>query len=266
LVRSLEQLDPELVARLERVEGEEQRCAVCFEALKDLPAVDEPAAPATGGAQPSQEQQQARRNKVPPCPFPDSQTLALPCHHAFHASCLFPWLAEHTTCPTCRFDLDPSSLTLSLPAQAQQPTHGQGQERYRPYPSQETRKAAKWSLPAGPSHKTLRESVAEKEHDQGWTCSDPSCLHTLPLPSSFPGSEPKAEQLHLLARLDPESEPSCEHSWHAECLVGSVRSREGQVEEATGGVKVECALCRGGRGGWVMRDVWENGVKAWEEV
>ncbi|KAJ9126091.1 hypothetical protein QFC24_002363 [Naganishia onofrii] len=38
-----------------------------------------------------------------------------PCHHVFHEDCLRPWLAQKTTCPTCRFDIDPHSVTLRRP-------------------------------------------------------------------------------------------------------------------------------------------------------
>ncbi|EJT97067.1 hypothetical protein DACRYDRAFT_119561 [Dacryopinax primogenitus] len=254
LMRALEQVEPELLSRFQRVQGEDQRCPVCFERLGDAPAVDPPAQDSQAPAQ-----AQARQNHIPPCPFPQAEILALPCHHPFHAGCLFPWLGEHTTCPTCRFDLDPESQTLTPPPQG---------GRYSPYLSQEARKAGKWNLPLGPSGQILRESVVMREHEQGWTCADPGCLHALPNPSyaQHPAGEPKALQIHLLTQLDPDAEPACEHAWHPECLVGSVRSRAGGVEVAPGGTRVECALCRDGREGWVMRDVWEDGVRAWEEV
>jgi len=47
----------------------------------------------------------------------ESDVLALPCGHLFHAGCLAPWFGSHTTCPTCRFDIDPESLTLRVPQQ-----------------------------------------------------------------------------------------------------------------------------------------------------
>ena len=41
--------------------------------------------------------------------------LAFPCPgmHLYHDRCISPWLSRKTTCPSCRFDIDPESLTLS---------------------------------------------------------------------------------------------------------------------------------------------------------
>ncbi|KZS98966.1 hypothetical protein SISNIDRAFT_447803 [Sistotremastrum niveocremeum HHB9708] len=47
------------------------------------------------------------------CAVPESDTThALPCAHLFHTGCLKPWFSMKTTCPTCRFDIDPNSLTF----------------------------------------------------------------------------------------------------------------------------------------------------------
>lgn len=40
------------------------------------------------------------------CLDPMTGALQLPCGHTFHAACIKPWLQSHTTCPTCRFDLE----------------------------------------------------------------------------------------------------------------------------------------------------------------
>lgn len=53
--------------------------------------------------------------------------VSLPCAHVFHASCLIPWFSRprQTTCPTCRFDIDPENLTYIHRPRAQpqpQPT------------------------------------------------------------------------------------------------------------------------------------------------
>lgn len=56
--------------------------------------------------------------------------FALPCRHIFHGSCLLPWLARQTTCPSCRFNLDPERLTHKPPAfiplRTQPPTSSTG--------------------------------------------------------------------------------------------------------------------------------------------
>ncbi|CAE6415313.1 unnamed protein product [Rhizoctonia solani] len=51
----------------------------------------------------------------------ETAVLAFPCGHVFHRTCLLPWLSRHTTCPTCRFDVDPKSDTLVLPADDELP-------------------------------------------------------------------------------------------------------------------------------------------------
>ena len=35
------------------------------------------------------------------------KAVALPCAHVFHEQCLLPWFQNRSTCPSCRFDLDP---------------------------------------------------------------------------------------------------------------------------------------------------------------
>lgn len=61
-----------------------------------------------------------------PAPVEDTSTtiICLPCSHVFHASCLIPWFSKpkHTTCPTCRFDIDPMNLTYTPPSRRPRPT------------------------------------------------------------------------------------------------------------------------------------------------
>lgn len=77
ILDALEVVDEQILERffaLKAGSGEDGRgCAVCFEDLKVLVG----------------------------------EVVALPCAHVFHHSCLFPWFQNRSTCPSCRFDLDP---------------------------------------------------------------------------------------------------------------------------------------------------------------
>ena len=33
------------------------------------------------------------------------EVTKLPCNHSYHPECILPWLKEHNSCPTCRFEL-----------------------------------------------------------------------------------------------------------------------------------------------------------------
>ena len=35
----------------------------------------------------------------------DRTIIEMPCEHTFHQECILPWLKEHNSCPTCRFEL-----------------------------------------------------------------------------------------------------------------------------------------------------------------
>jgi len=108
VIDGLESVSKDLLSRYEVVRGEDQRasCAVCYDPLhldrfhdvEDLP----------GPVQ--------TENKKLSLALPYHAALpavvAFPCLHIFHSDCLLPWLSRKTTCPTCRFDVDPDSLTL----------------------------------------------------------------------------------------------------------------------------------------------------------
>ncbi|KAF9496656.1 hypothetical protein BDN71DRAFT_730213 [Pleurotus eryngii] len=61
---------------------------------------------------------------VPEEPLP--KIVVLPCSHAFHASCLVPWFSKpmRTSCPTCRFNIDPEGIIWGIGRRAREPVEG----------------------------------------------------------------------------------------------------------------------------------------------
>ena len=62
--------------------------------------------------QPGDDKNKVNEEEGGPRRTADSDVLAL---HLFHAGCLARWFRSHTTCLTCRFDIDPKSFTLLMP-------------------------------------------------------------------------------------------------------------------------------------------------------
>ena len=114
VIDGLEPVSKGLLSRYEVVRSEDHQkglasCAVCYEPL-DLDSSRD-----AEDRNPSEPIQTENRKLLVALPYYAAlpEVVAFPCLHLFHSECLFPWLARKTTCPTCRFDVDPDSLTLN---------------------------------------------------------------------------------------------------------------------------------------------------------
>ncbi|KAF5377849.1 hypothetical protein D9615_006721 [Tricholomella constricta] len=145
LVDALEEVPEGLVRRLEAlgtdVEGGEVGCAICWDRLLDgegggfgleekekeqqqeQAAQQEPSpSSSTGPSDPSSPSSQSSGSNNEETHESESKPerhhpkiVSLPCAHVFHAACLIPWFARprQTTCPTCRFNVDPEGLSAT---------------------------------------------------------------------------------------------------------------------------------------------------------
>lgn len=127
LVKGLEAVNTGLVKRMKKIgEGNAGAvCAICWDALLEDDARPESAAgvpvwdATSDRGQTTSPEPGATNPAEPEEPLP--KVVALPCSHVFHGSCLVPWFSrpKQTTCPTCRFNVDPDNLTYETPRRPQ---------------------------------------------------------------------------------------------------------------------------------------------------
>ncbi|KZT09174.1 uncharacterized protein LAESUDRAFT_722904 [Laetiporus sulphureus 93-53] len=139
LIRGLEVVPPGLVQRIERTSTDEgdAMCSVCWEKLSSEGGDLEQQTRTEGieSSGPSEASMEVDSSSPSNDPLYSHlkdlpKVVALPCSHVFHTSCLLPWFTKphRTTCPTCRFDIDPESLTYVPPRQRRMQQAPQGQE------------------------------------------------------------------------------------------------------------------------------------------
>ena len=138
LIKGLERVPVGLVKRMTRVDDipgahEDSTgadgcnvpgCAICWDSL----LLEEPSEDAKLQSDPTSSMESEHpTEEADSDPAPDDHTsntiICLPCSHVFHKSCLIPWFSKpkHTTCPTCRFDIDPKNLTYTPPQRPRPP-------------------------------------------------------------------------------------------------------------------------------------------------
>ena len=161
LVKGLEKVNAGLVKRMKKIgEGSADGaiCAICWDTLleecaesAEVPIWD--AAPDRGETTDSEPGPSSPA--IPEEPLP--RVVALPCSHVFHGGCLVPWFSrpKQTTCPTCRFNVDPDNLTYEPPRRPQ-PDHRQPPPPppQRPIPPQPAGPAP---TPAQPTQQQLQQ-------------------------------------------------------------------------------------------------------------
>jgi hypothetical protein len=140
LVKGLEAVNTGLVKRMRKINQGNAGgaiCAICWDALLDEEGGEtRPDSAAVWNTTSNQGQavdpeSDATDPAEPEEPLP--KVIALPCSHVFHSACLVPWFSrpKQTTCPTCRFNIDPDNLTYEPPSLPQS-DHRQPQQQQQP--------------------------------------------------------------------------------------------------------------------------------------
>jgi hypothetical protein len=142
LVKGLEIVNAGLVKRMRKIsEGSADGaiCAICWDTLLEdnaesagVPIWDA----ASDRGQATDSEPGPSSPAVPEEPLP--RVVALPCSHVFHSGCLVPWFSrpKQTTCPTCRFNVDPDNLTYEPPRRPQPDLRQPPPPPQRPMPPQ----------------------------------------------------------------------------------------------------------------------------------
>jgi hypothetical protein len=132
LVQGLEDVPVGLVKRLERVgtasgSGDDSDgtglgdggCAICWERLLTREREETQASDTAAEAEPPATTSDSDLDNDETATGDYKRIVSLPCAHVFHANCLIPWFSKpkQTTCPICRFNIDPENLTYTSGSQ-----------------------------------------------------------------------------------------------------------------------------------------------------
>lgn len=185
LLSGLEEVPEGLIKRMElvgREQGESVVCAICFESLLDCESASfadspRPSEPIRMDVDPQPGEPLPPAPSSPDVPAQDEsdksldrKVVVLPCAHAFHASCLRPWFTRphRTTCPSCRFDIDPDSLTYTPPVRPPRTSRNQPPQTTPAVPTADGTQA-----PTSPEA-TVQETVPLARDGQAVPTPDPS--------------------------------------------------------------------------------------------
>ncbi|TCD62882.1 hypothetical protein EIP91_006266 [Steccherinum ochraceum] len=200
IIAALEKVPADLITRYEKLragngEHDCDGCPICRESLlEEPPVMEEEDLPSV-----------AFFAELPYFSEEERFILAFPCpgKHIFHNTCLSPWLARKTTCPSCRFDVDPDSLTLRL--ETLHPQHPAA----RPSRQRSEAPRRKWAPPKVPS---FPEWLEEEEA----RAADPTRRPAPPPPSapSVAGpSSPSRAQASPTWRMQEVPDEDDEGAW-----------------------------------------------------
>ncbi|KAF8168992.1 hypothetical protein K438DRAFT_1855965, partial [Mycena galopus ATCC 62051] len=151
------------------------------------------------------------------------EIISLPCAHLFHASCLAPWFAQHgqTTCPTCRFDVDPQgAVWYGGDSYSIAYARATGLD-YANLRNDAAASELEWAPPPAPGP-TIRDRVERREREAGMRCDAAACRVGPSDDDPFIEILEKAERTNVI-NTGPKGRrgagKACTRMFHRSCLV-----------------------------------------------
>ncbi|TFK27585.1 hypothetical protein FA15DRAFT_653475 [Coprinopsis marcescibilis] len=185
LIKGLDDVPEGLVKRLERVggmigangaelSGGDSGCAVCWEKLLEVEITE-----SVESKEESKEDLNEGEEESKP-----ARIVSLPCAHVFHAECLRPWFSrpKQTTCPICRFNIDPENLTFVPYRQRRRAQQEQGQGQPQASQTAVPAPAADGTPPSAPDTSTAASSDEPQPRPADQASTEPERGRTGPSP------------------------------------------------------------------------------------
>lgn len=147
--------------------------------------------------------------------FSEGENVAnLPCGHLYHKDCIVPWLEQHNTCPTCRYELEVEDPELEAERKKRMASRNIPEQKVEIPPVVQQQPAPATSQEQHPAHEGSHQHVCEMQRIMHDEC--------------------------VLGEDHSTSVLQCGHVFHTECLSSYLRVQNEDINSSS----FRCPKCR----------------------